>query len=496
MKAFLIARVSTDDQADALPAQIYRLKDYADKMNYDYEVFEIKESAYKGDRQKFNEVLSRVFTVDETVALIFDKVDRYSRDSSSEEVRLLNSLTDNGKIELHFSSDHLVITKESSAGQKLMLTMNTAFSQYYSNAISDNVKRRNEQMRRDGLWTGKAPLGYLNTVKDGRKWIDIDPITSLAIKDAFTLYASGVSTLQEIKKHWLVKYGIRSHVSTVDKILKNPFYHGTMRVQDRLYEHHYEKLISKELFEQADAVRKGYKFKPHRWAGLPFAYRGLIKCTDCGCVVTFETKKQKYTYGRCTQFKGRHGASYVAEKELTNQISQIFSLIAVPEDVCRLVMEQINQDIVTNAQSIDEQKTAIESQITKLEKRIDRLYEDYVDEKIDETFHIRKSEEYKESIKKLKTQLSTFETSNNSRLETVSHLLELSRNAHNLFKSGDYNQKRKLVKMLLSNLELKDKQLRWQLKKPFEMMAFCNNNSTWQGHVESNHDPRFWRPIY
>ena len=496
MKAFLIARVSTDDQADALPAQIYRLKDYAEKMKYDYEVFEIKESAYKGDRQKFNEVISRVFTINETVALVFDKVDRYSRDSSSEEVRILNSLAENGKIELHFSSDHLIITKDSSAGQKLMLTMNTAFSQYYSNAISDNVKRRNEQMRRDGLWTGKAPLGFLNSVKDGKKWIDIDPLTSLAIKDAFSMYASGMSTLQEIKKHWLVKYGIRSHISTVDKILKNPFYYGTMRVQDRMYDHRYETLVSKELFDQADAVRKGYKFKPHRWAGLPFAYRGLIKCTDCGCVVTFETKKQKYTYGRCTQFKGKHGASYVSEQDLTNQISKIISQIAVPEDICKLVIERIHQDIAASTKSVDEQKMALELQITKLENRSDRLYEDYVDDKIDEIFYERKSSEYKESIIKLKTQLSAFETSSDDRIKSVSYLLELSKNAHKLFKSGDYNEKRKIVKMLLSNLELKDKQLRWQLKKPFEMMAFCNNNSTWQGHVESNHDPRFWRPIY
>ena len=33
MKAILIARVSTEDQADALPAQIYKLQDYALKKS-------------------------------------------------------------------------------------------------------------------------------------------------------------------------------------------------------------------------------------------------------------------------------------------------------------------------------------------------------------------------------------------------------------------------------------------------------------------------------
>lgn len=496
MKAFLIARVSTDDQTDALPGQVYRLKDYAQKMRYDYELFEIKESAYKGDRVQFNEVLSRVFTVDEAVALVFDKVDRYSRDVSSGEVRTLNSLAESGKIELHFVSDHFIINKESSAGQRLMLTMNTAFSQYYSNAISDNVKRRNEQMRRDGLWTGKAPFGYVNTVRDSKKWIDVDPIKSLAVKDAFSLYASGISTLIEIRKHWLVKYGIRSHTSMVDKVLKNPFYYGTMRVQDRFYEHRYETLVSKELFDQADAVRKGYKFKPHRWGGLPFAYRGLISCADCGCRVTFEIKKKKYIYGHCTQFKGKHGARYVSQVAIDRQIASVIKQITIPDDICKQVLVEINKGAEAKDKNANDQKAAIELQLAKAEARLDRLYEDYIDGNIESNFYERKSSEYKELIKMHQTQLGTFELSANTHLETISHLLELSKNAYNLFEAGDYEEKRKLVKILLSNLELKDDQLGWKLKKPFNLMAFCNNNSSWQGHEESNLNLRFWRPLY
>ena len=178
MKAILVARVSTDDQAEALPAQIYKLQDYALKNELDFELVEIKESAYKGDRLEFNKVIDKLSSFKETVALVFDKVDRYSRDPSAPEVRILNALCKQGKIELHFVSDYLVITKDSSANQWLMLSLNTSFSQYYSNSISDNVKRRNEQMRRDGLWTGKAPTGYVNTVKDGKKWIDIEPTHS------------------------------------------------------------------------------------------------------------------------------------------------------------------------------------------------------------------------------------------------------------------------------------------------------------------------------
>lgn len=496
MKAILIARVSTDDQAEALPAQIYKLQDYALKNELDFELVEIKESAYKGDRLEFNKVINRLSSFKEPVALVFDKVDRYSRDSSSPEVRTLNTMCKAGKIELHFPSDYLVITKDSSANQWLMLSLNTSFSQYYSNSISDNVKRRNEQMRRDGIWTGKAPSGYLNTVKDGKKWVDLEPTESQAIKDAFTIYSSGTSTLMDIKRLWENKYGLVAPISTIDKILKNPFYYGIMRVNGSLYEHHYERLTTKAIFERCEEVRNGYKSKPNSTGGLPFAYKGLVRCAECDCLVTFETKKQKYTYGHCSQFKGRHGASYVREQEFTRQFENMLKRITIPEDVANTILDLINSDRAKQVYEKEARLSTIKGEISRFENRIDRLYEDYLDGKIDESLYERKSKEYQSSLVNLKTQQSTFELSEFDRYETVSHLLEVSKNAHKTFSKLDYLGKRKILKKVLSNSRLSGDLLLLKMKKPYELMAFCNDNSTWQGHVESNHDPRFWRPIY
>lgn len=483
MKAILVARVSTDDQAEALPAQIYKLQDYALKNELDFELVEIKESAYSGDRIEFNKVITRLSLFKETIALVFDKVDRYSRDPSAPEVRILNTMCKAGKIELHFPSDYLVITKDSSANQWLMLSLSTAFSQHYSNSISDNVRRRNEQMRRDGLWTGKAPSGYVNTVRDGKKWIDTEPVESLAIKDAFAMYACGNSTLLDIKKHWDSKYSLVSPISTIDKILKNPFYYGVMRVNGQLYDHHYERLTTKELFNACENVRNGYKSKPNSAGGLPFAYKGLVRCSECGCLVTFETKKQKYTYGHCSQYKGKHGAKYVQEKNFTSQFKSKLKEIVVPDDVADTILKLINADKATANSNRDSQIAALNAEVARYENRMDRLYEDHLDGKIDDDLYERKTAEYSKSIEKLKTQLSTFELSEFDRYETVSHLLEVSKNAHKIFSETDYLGKRKVLKKVLSNSELKEDRLLLKLKKPYELMAFCNNNSTWQNVV-------------
>jgi site-specific DNA recombinase len=496
MKAILIARVSTDDQAEALPAQVYKLQDYALKNEFDFELVEIKESAYKGDRIEFNKVIDRLSSFNETVALVFDKVDRYSRDPSSPEVRTLNALCKAGKIELHFPSDYLILTKNSSANQWFMLSLNTSTSQLYSNLISDNVKRRQQQMWRDGLWTAKAPTGYVNMVKDGKKWIDLEPTWSQAVKDAFAMYSSGVSTLIDIKKHWQNKYALTVHVSTIDKVLKNPFYYGVMRINGELYDHHYDTLTTKTMFDKCEQVRSGYKSKPNSTGGLPYAYKGLVRCANCDCLVTFETKKQKYTYGHCSQFKGKHGASYVREAEFTRQFEDMFKRIVVPEDVAKAILDLINADRATEIEGRSARLSSLNGELGRFENRIDRLYEDHLDGKIDDSLYERKTKEYQTSIANLKTQISTFELSESGRYETVSHLLEVAKDGYKIFSKLDYLGKRKLLKKVLSNSQLSGDLLLLKMKKPYEMMAFCNENSTWQGHVESNHDPRFWRPIY
>jgi site-specific DNA recombinase len=107
MKLILIARVSDVEQRKALPAQKLRLKQYAIGRDPKAEYYEFDESAHKDTRQKFAQLVEYIKSQKEPCAVVFDKIDRYTRDSSQEEVRALNVLVKNGKIQLHFPSDNL-----------------------------------------------------------------------------------------------------------------------------------------------------------------------------------------------------------------------------------------------------------------------------------------------------------------------------------------------------------------------------------------------------
>src|SRR6266568_9062136 len=121
VKAFLIARVSDTRQTDALPAQNLKLKEYEDRLKLNGEYFSFDETAYKEDRLKFKEIVDKIYNYPGFCIIVFDKIDRYTRDASTEAVMILKRLVREGKVELHFPSDNLTYCKNSPAADKTRL---------------------------------------------------------------------------------------------------------------------------------------------------------------------------------------------------------------------------------------------------------------------------------------------------------------------------------------------------------------------------------------
>lgn len=130
----------------------------------------------------------------------------------------------------------------------------------------------------------------------------------------------------------------------------------------------------------------------------------------------------------------------------------------------------------------------LDAEIEKYQRRIEKIYEDYLDEKIPETLYQRKFEEYRASQKLLQNKRVNIEQIEDEYYGTVNHLLRLSKNAPKLFEKANNEQKRSIINLVLSNLQLDGDQLRWNYKKPFDTMAFCNKNASWLSLVDSNKD--------
>lgn len=62
---------------------------------------------------------------------------------------------------------------------------------------------------------------------------------------------------------------------------------------------------------------------------------------------------------------------------------------------------------------------------------------------------------------------------------TASHLLELANKAHELFVSSEMEQKRQLLKLVLQNLTLDGRKIRYKVVKPFDTILNYSDNNLW-----------------
>lgn len=61
--------------------------------------------------------------------------------------------------------------------------------------------------------------------------------------------------------------------------------------------------------------------------------------------------------------------------------------------------------------------------------------------------------------------------SNDEYYTSTSYLLKLANNVENLFDKANYEQKRSIINLIVSNLQLDNDSLVWEYQKPFDKMA-------------------------
>jgi site-specific DNA recombinase len=512
MKLILIARVSDVDQRKALPAQKLRLKHYAQSIDRKAEYYEFDESAHKDIRKKFTELVGHIKAQKEPVAVVFDKIDRYTRDSSQEEVRALNLLVKCGKIELHFPSDNLFINRNSPAADLFRLGIGVALAKYYSDSIRDNVKRRQYQMLHDGIAIGFTPTGYLNlhkgTITKPIKVIEIDPIRAPHIATIFEKRSTGMS-YEAIAKlmnenGMTTKAGKKLGKSAIERMTHNPFYYGEMLYVGKLYRHNYETIISKELFDKCQVVRKLRHDQHTRYGSLPFILNGYVKCRKCGCMMS-SFKARNNVYLKCSKARGECGNLNTAESLVMPQVKATIASIALSDELFNLLISEIKKRYGNQQQHLDaeikktrEEYDIIIAQLKKLTyERLDSVKtgRGITTELFDEIV-----EELTNKQQDLSYRLSKLTDSNKSFLITASHLLDLGQRCNQLFKASDTRLKQEMLKFLLSNIDLYDKTLSYNVTNPYTAFVELGNNSEhesksneWCGSGDSNPWPRPWQ---
>lgn len=491
--AYGLARVSTEEQEDGhtIPAQVQKINDYAKQKDFHLEkVVELTESSTRSDRKKFCELFEVIKKSKIPVILIVETVDRLQR-SFRESVEL-DAVRREGKLEIHFLRENLVLDKDSNSVDLMRWDLAVFVAKTYVMQLSDNVKRSLEQKLRNGEWIGRARVGYLNVdLENGKKWVELDADRAPIVKKAFEWYSTGNYSHTQIAK-MLKDEGLTNNThwekplakSVVATMLQDPFYYGEMKVKGKLYPHNYEPIISRWLFDKCQKVREGWHKKPFKTGEVAYAFRGLIT-HDCGCLLTPYTKKG-HVYLKCSKYKNNCKGVNVKEDDLIQELAEIFRLLHPPDDVVEDVKSQLRKSQNSEQKFYEQNIKSINIKLTRIQSRFQPAYEDMLDGRITRDEHDKMLQKWKQQERDLLLQLADHSKGDEEFYRTAAYLLDVSRKAHELFMSSQADQKRRFLNFVLANLKMEGRKLVWKLKEPFSAMYEMGNRSDWLRRSDSN----------
>jgi site-specific DNA recombinase len=292
------ANVDYDPEGFSIPAQRDACIRKAASLEAEVvaEFIDRGESAKTADRPDLKRMLDRLATEKDIDLVIVHKVDRLAR-SRADDVSIGVQIRAAGA-QLVSATENI---DETPSGLLLHGIMSSIAEFYSRNLASEVIKGSTEKAKRGGT-PGIAPIGYLNVreVVEGRevRTVDLDPERAPLIKHAFTLYATGRFSINDLVALLAAK-GLRTrgnrrysprpvNHSTLYTILSNSYYAGWVTYRGETYKGRHEPLISQSLFDQVQGVLQAHRRSGERERKHDSHYlKGTLYCEDCGLRLTY-----------------------------------------------------------------------------------------------------------------------------------------------------------------------------------------------------------------
>lgn len=481
IKYFLYARKSSeseDRQVASIESQINELKKVATRENLNIiDVLSESQSAKAPGRPIFNKMVERINN-GEAQGIICWKLDRLARNP-----------VDGGNISWMLQQGVIrhIQTHERShypTDNVLMMAVELGMANQFIRDLSENTKRGLKTKAERGWFPGFAPIGYTHNPlkRKGEKEIIKDTEKFDFIRKMFDLILTGSykppQILEIANKEWLfqMQNGKPMYKSAIYRLFTNPFYYGTFeypRESGNWYKGKHEPIIAEEEYDRVQVLlgRKGNpRPKDHN-----FAFTGIMKCGECGAMITAEEKikRQKngnihqYIYYHCTKRKHPEcSQKCIEQKELENQVLDVLEKIEIPLDFYNWAIKQLQ--VENKEESKDRNKILGNQQRAYNDciKEIDGLIGMRAKGELDEENYKRKMTCLNEEKIRLKELLDDTDNRVNDWVGKAEQVFSFARDARTKFETGTAEDKRAILTNLGSNLLLKDKIISISIQKP------------------------------
>ena len=395
--------------------------------------------------------------------------------------RISRNPIDTGKIVYLMDEEKLLEVKtpgqafRNTPNDKFLLNLFCSQAKLENDNKGEDVKRGLKTKAEKGMYPAPAPTGYINEkyADRGSKRILPDPERFDLVRKMFDMMLKGIHSplqiLRAANDEWGLKMpnGKKMGRSTIYNLFTNPVYYGMFEYPKHSglwYKGTHKPMITAEEYDRIQFLlgRKGrQRPKTHI-----FAFTGLIRCAECGCMVTAEEKIKKqqngnvhrYVYYHCTKRKNPNCTQKCIEQtELEKQIKAAIEKINIPSELHDFALEWLKKENQKESHATNVVLNAQEKQYKDCLKKLAGLIDMRAAHEIDE-------EEFKSRKVPLTAEKKRWEqvfnkTSQrvNQWLDKADEIFDFARDAKLKFENGEPDNRKEILSRLGSNLLLKDK---------------------------------------
>lgn len=377
-KAVIYVRVSREEQAlgHSLEAQERECKEYLTSVKPNWQLIGVYKDEHSGKTDKrpgFQEMMELVES-GQADTIVCHHLDRFSR-NLHDILSYFKQLEAKGVILAFAKEDFDFSTPDGILHFHIL----AVFADWYLKNLTRETKKGKFSRIVAGKANNQLPFGYILDAAGEAVLVEEE---AKAVRGAFERYITGNYTDRQIAD-WLKNQGLSSrrgrdwHKENVRTLLNNDFYYGVVRYHDDLYPGNHQAIISKEMFDQTQEVRRNHANRPRSSSPNMRVYllNTLAYCAACGRALRAQGGREDYRYYReASELRGfndcpHHGMSIhagVADK----QIGQVIKAFRLPDD-----WQQKLKQISTG----EEERQQILAERKRLEDRLRRVAEMYED---------------------------------------------------------------------------------------------------------------------
>ena len=402
MRGFIYARVSTQQQAEkelSISAQLRAIRGYLhdEGLEIVQEYVDRGRSGRTSNRPEFRKMINDLPDSGIDFICVW-KLDRLARNVD------ISAGLDTYCREHGVRIISLQEPLDDSAQGKLMARIFESFAEFYSNNLSQDIRRGKRECAQQGYYPhGRAPFGYVTETEErtGRKMLIPDPLHSPTVVRIFKEYAEGKSGTQIAKRlnaeGITTASGNRWLAQRIYELLRNPVYCGDIIVgklelgidgkhrpgKDPVtIQDVHEPLVSRALFGQVNELldlRSGSHAK-RCWDESPYLLSGLVRCGFCGHPMAGESAKGgQYHYYTCIRHlregKEECPGVRVPKRRLERfVISRVRDVILEEEHLAELV-RMVNEELAESLVTVTKELESAMKQVAQIKFRLQHHYD-------------------------------------------------------------------------------------------------------------------------